>query len=96
MYHNSIFIDTKNKYKLIPKKSKAGNEAQSPSFTFSLTNTPRNINKDNPPDESIKIVLNFKPISKPVAPKISKMAVNTPNFFNPKRINSLFIFGFVK
>ena len=62
------------------------------SFTFILTKIPKNINNANPPDDITKIELNFKPMTKPTPPNISNIAVIVPNFSNPNRLNSLFIF----
>ena len=57
---------------------------------------PININKASPPDDISKIVLNSKPTNKPIAPKISRIIVNKPNFSTFKRLNSFFILGEIK
>jgi hypothetical protein len=49
-----------------------------------------------PKDDIIKIGLNFKPTSKPVAPKNSNTMVNKPNFSRLNRLNSFFICGDMK
>lgn len=73
-------------------KNNAGSVAQKVSLTFILTATPKNINIASPPDETSKIMLNFKPTSKPNDPSNSKTAVSAPAFSRPKCLNSLFIF----
>lgn len=73
-------------------KNNAGSVAQKVSPIFILTATPKNINIPNPNDETSKIIRNFKPISKPNAPNISKTAVSAPAFTSPNLLNSLFIF----
>lgn len=77
-------------------KSNAGKETQSESPILILTTTPNNINKAKPPDAKSNNGWNFKPNSKPIAPKSSKTAVSAPTFSSPKRLNSLFIFVEVK
>lgn len=75
------------------KNNKAGSISKNPSFTLNLAPTPKSINNANPPADINKKGLNIKPTSKPKPPKISRVAVSVPNFSNPKRMNSLFIFG---
>ncbi len=91
-----ILMDSRKIYEFKIRKSEAGNISQKLSLTFSLTSIPKNINKAKPPEDIIKIKLNIKPASKPKAPVISKIAVNLPILLNPKRENSIFIFGDVK
>ena len=69
----------------------AGNETQKPSFIRTLASKPKNINNANPPEEIKRIGIETNPTSRPIAPKISKSAVATPNFSSPKRLNSFFI-----
>ena len=90
MYHNCI--DFKKIYEFNIIKSKAGDKINTLSLTFNLTTTPNNINIASPPEEINKIGFIIKPTSKPIAPNISKIAISIPNFSNPNRLNSLFIF----
>jgi hypothetical protein len=57
-------------------------------FNFSLTPTPKNINKARPPDDINKIALYNKPTSKTNRSTISKIA-RVPNF-NPIQIDNHF------
>lgn len=66
------------------------------SFTFILTKIPRNINNAKPPAEITKIELNFRPITRPIPPIISSIAVIVPNFSSPNLLNSVFILVVVK
>ncbi len=89
-------MDAKKIYKFKLRKNKAGKKACKSSLTLSLTAIPKNINRASPPEDIGKIQFIINPTSKPTAPIISKIAVSIPNLLNPKRKNSLFIFGDVK
>jgi len=93
-FYNSI--DTNNTYEFSIIKIKAGRDAQKPSLIFNRTINPKNIRAAWPAEEIIKIELNHNPTNKPNEPLISKTAVSAPNFTSPKRLNSLFICGFIK
>lgn len=77
-------------------KIKAGRYAKKLSLIFSRTINPKNIKAARPAEEITKIELNHNPTNKPNAPHISNIAVGTPNFSSPKRLNSLFICGVKK
>ena len=71
----------------------AGKEIHKVSFNFILTIKPNIINKPSPKDEIINIGFKNNPTIKPVAPKNSRVMINSPSFSNLKRLNSFFIFG---
>ncbi len=77
-------------------KNSAGSVTHNESLILILVITPKNINSASPPEESNKIGLNFRPTTRPNAPNISKLAVSTPTFSSPNRLNSFFILGEVK
>ena len=89
-------MDTQKIQKFKSMQKPAGNEISKLSFNFILTARPKNISNPMPNEDNVKIGLNFKPTSKPVAPKNSKTMVNKPNFSRLNRLNSFFICGDMK
>lgn len=78
-----------NRFKIIKKA--AGKDIQMLSFNFSLTAKPQNISSPSPREDIVNIRLNLSPTNNPVAPKNSKIIVNSPNFSKLNRLNSFFI-----
>ncbi len=69
----------------------AGEETKKLSFDLILVIKPSNINKASPPDDISSIGIKSKPANNPKAPRISKIIINRPNFFNLNLSNSVFI-----